>query len=136
MFAWKVKLKTWETVSKLKTYKIVKKLELANLTAVAPHFYETQWRHSVKTRLYNTPLPHTSFCETQWCLLVKTKLYKNPPPYFIVLASSVKPKKVEVMEYKIWNLRPQMTPILAEILSFFVSGIRKRGMPPPPLWML
>ena len=28
-----------------------------------------------------------------------TRLYKNPPPYFIVLASSVKTKKVEVIEF-------------------------------------
>ena len=41
---------------------------------------ETQWRHSVKTKLYNTPppLPHTSFCETQWRHSVKTRLYKIP----------------------------------------------------------
>ena len=62
-------------------------------------FCETQWRHSVKTRLYNTPLPHTSFCGTQWRHSVKTSLYKNPPPYFIVLASSVKTKEVGVIEF-------------------------------------
>ena len=32
---------------------------------------------------------------------VKTRLYKNPPPYFIVLASSVKMKKVEVIKFHI-----------------------------------
>ena len=45
------------------------------------------------------PLPHTPFCETQWRHSVKTRLYKNPPPYFIVLASSVKTKEVEVIEF-------------------------------------
>ena len=30
---------------------------------------------------------------------MKTGLYKNPPPYFIVLASSVKTKEVEVIEF-------------------------------------
>ena len=63
-------------------------------------FCETQWRHSVKTRLYNTPSPHTfSFCETQWRHSVRTRLYKNPPPYFIVWASSVKTKEAEVIEF-------------------------------------
>ena len=57
---------------------------------------------SVKTSPYNTPPPpHTSFCETQWRHSVKTRLYiyKNPPPYCIVLASSVKTKEVEVIEF-------------------------------------
>ena len=63
-------------------------------------FCETQWRHSVKTRLYNTPFPQTSFCETQWRHSVKTRLYKNPLSYFIVLASSVKTKEVEVIEFR------------------------------------
>ena len=31
--------------------------------------------------------------------LGENKLYKNPPPYFIVLASSVKTKEVEVIEF-------------------------------------
>ena len=44
------------------------------------------------------PLPDTSFCETQWRHSVKTRLYKTPPPYFIVLASSVK-KKIKVIEF-------------------------------------
>ena len=44
----------------------------------------TRWKQG-----YITPLPHTSFCETQWRHSVKTKLYKTPPPYVIVLASSV-----------------------------------------------
>ena len=52
----------------------------------------TLWKQS-----YITPLPHTSFCETQWRHSVKTSLYKNPPPYFIVLASSVKTKEIEVI---------------------------------------
>ena len=30
---------------------------------------------------------------------MKTRLYKNPPPYLIVLASSVKTKEVEVIEF-------------------------------------
>ena len=30
---------------------------------------------------------------------MKTRLYKNPPPYFIVLASSVKTKEVEVIQF-------------------------------------
>ena len=39
------------------------------------------------------------FCETQWRHSVKTKLYKNPLPYFIVSASSVKTKEVEAIEF-------------------------------------
>ena len=62
-------------------------------------FCETQWRHLVKTRLYNTPFPQTSFCETQWRQSVKKRLYKNPLPYFIVLAGSMKTKEVEVIEF-------------------------------------
>ena len=54
----------------------------------------TRWKQG-----YITPLPHTSFCETQWRHSVKTRLYKNPPLYFIVLASSVKTKEVEVIEF-------------------------------------
>ena len=57
-----------------------------------------QWRHSVKTSLYNIPPPHTSFCDMQWRHSVKTRLYKTPP-YFIVLASSVKTKEVKVIEF-------------------------------------
>ena len=30
---------------------------------------------------------------------MKTRLYKNPPPYVIVLASSVKTKEVNVIEF-------------------------------------
>ena len=45
------------------------------------------------------PLPHISFCETQWRHSVKTRLYKTPPPYFIVVASSVKTKVVKVIEF-------------------------------------
>ena len=45
-----------------------------------------------------TPLPHTPFCETQWRHSVKTKLYKTPPPDFIVSVSSVK-TKVKVIEF-------------------------------------
>ena len=30
---------------------------------------------------------------------MKTRLYKSPPPYLIVLASSVKTKEVEVIEF-------------------------------------
>ena len=41
----------------------------------------------------------TEFCETQWRHSVKKRLYKNPLPYFIVLASSVKTKEVEVIEF-------------------------------------
>ena len=41
----------------------------------------------------------TAFCETQWRHSVKTRFYMNPPPYFIVLASSVKTKEVEVIEF-------------------------------------
>ena len=45
------------------------------------------------------PLPHTLFCETQWRPSVRRRLYKNSLPYFIVLASSVKTNEVEVIEY-------------------------------------
>ena len=46
------------------------------------------------------PPPHTSFCETQW-----QDYIKNPPPYFIVLASSVKAKELDVIEFHriSWN---------------------------------
>ena len=54
----------------------------------------TRWKQG-----YITPLSHTSFCETQWRHSVKTRLYKNPPTYFIVSASSVKTKEVEVIEF-------------------------------------
>ena len=39
------------------------------------------------------------FCETQWCHSVKTRLYNKFPPYFIVLVSSVKTNDVEVIEF-------------------------------------
>ena len=35
----------------------------------------------------------------KWRHSKKTRSYKNPPPYFIVLASSVKTKEVEVIEF-------------------------------------
>ena len=54
----------------------------------------TRWKQG-----YITPPPHTSFCKTQWRHSVKTRLYKNPPPYFIVLASKVKTKEVEVIKF-------------------------------------
>ena len=40
-----------------------------------------------------------SFCDTQWRHSVKIRLYKNTPPYFIVLASSAKTKEVEFIEF-------------------------------------
>ena len=43
-------------------------------------------------------------CETQWRHSVRTRLYKNPPSYFIVLASSVKTKEVEVIEFHRFDL--------------------------------
>ena len=49
----------------------------------------TEWRHCVSQ----------NFCETQLRHSMKTRLYKNPPPYFIVLASSVKTKEVEVIDF-------------------------------------
>ena len=54
----------------------------------------TRWK-----QVYITPLPHTSFYETQWRHSVKTRLYKTPHPYFIVLASSVKTNEVKVIEF-------------------------------------
>ena len=87
-----------------------------------PNVCETQWRHSVKTRLYNTPSPHTSCCETQWRHSVKTRLYKNPPPYLIVLSSSVKTKEVEVIEFhripascNEWGFRPTLCAYIAKL---------------------
>ena len=44
-------------------------------------FCKTQWRHSVKTRLYNTP-PHSSFCETQWRHSVKTRPPSHTSLYY------------------------------------------------------
>ena len=54
----------------------------------------TRWKQG-----YITPPPHNSFFETQWRHSVKTRLIKNPPPYFIVLASSVKTKEA-VIEFR------------------------------------
>ena len=34
-----------------------------------------------ENRVIWQPLPHTSFCETQWRHSVKTRLYENPLPY-------------------------------------------------------
>ena len=45
------------------------------------------------------PIKLHIFCGTQWRHSVKTRLYKTPPPYFIVLASSVKIKEVKVIEF-------------------------------------
>ena len=44
----------------------------------------------------------------QWRHSVKTRSYKNPPPYFIVLASSVKTKEVEVIEFHriVFHMKP------------------------------
>ena len=39
------------------------------------------------------------FCEAHWRHSVKTRLYNTPPPYSIVLASSVKTKEVVVIEF-------------------------------------
>ena len=39
------------------------------------------------------------FCETQWRHSVKTRLYKTPPLYSIVFARSVKTKEVMVIEF-------------------------------------
>ena len=66
------------------------------------------------------PLPHTSFCETQWRHSVKTRLYKNPPEYFIVLASSVKTKEVEVIEFHRYK--------------FYKGGISTVVIPPFYIW--
>ena len=62
-------------------------------------FCETPWRHSVKTRLYNTPSPILHSVKRSDVTRWKTRLYKNPPPYFIVLARLVKTKNVEVIEF-------------------------------------
>ena len=68
---------------------------------VALRFYYSVKRSDVTRwkQVYIRPLPHTSFCETQWRHSVKTRLYKTPPPYYIVLASSVKTKEVKVIEF-------------------------------------
>ena len=71
-------------------------LRLADDIAI---IWETQWRHSVKTRLYYTPSPIFHSVKrsdvTPWkrgYILTLPTLPKNP--YFIVLASSVKAKEV------------------------------------------
>ena len=46
------------------------------------------------------------FCETQWRQSVKTRLYKTTPAYFIVLASLVKRKEVKVIEFRRIDLYP------------------------------
>ena len=63
-------------------------------------YYITLFSPSIRSQGFPmTSLRFTEFCETQWRHSVKTRLYKNPPPYFIVLASSVKTKEVEVIEF-------------------------------------
>ena len=59
-----------------------------------------------ENKVIKHPLPHTSFCKTQWHHSVRTRLYKNLPSYFIVLASSVKTKEVEVIEFHRFDLFP------------------------------
>ena len=62
-------------------------------------FCETQWRHSVKTRLYNTPSPILHSVkrsdDTRW----KQGYIRPLPIYFIVSASSVKTKEVKGIEF-------------------------------------
>ena len=69
------------------------------------------------------PPPHTSFCETQWRHSVKTKLYKNPPSYFIVLASSVETKEDEAIVFHrivIWHYAWRFQGVFPKLTIFHV----------------
>ena len=55
-----------------------------------------------------------SICETQWRHSVKKRLYKTPPPYFIVLASSVKTNEVKVIEFHRINNSKSATSSLSD----------------------
>ena len=74
-------------------------------------FCETQWRHSVKTRLYNTPSPILHSVKRSDVTRWKQGHIIPLPPYFIALASSVKTKEVKVIKFhrishrrQSWNL--------------------------------
>ena len=58
------------------------------------------------------------FCETQWRHSVKTRLYKTPPIYFIVLASSVKTKEVKVIQFHRINVTNATINILTLMFVF------------------
>ena len=62
-------------------------------------FCEKQWRHPVKTKLYNTPSPILHSVKRSDVTRWKQGYIRPPPPYFIVLASSVKTKEVKVIEF-------------------------------------
>ena len=71
-------------------------------------------RSALNNELHHSPRPWSqprvtqwvASCETQWRHSVKTRLYKNHPSYFIVLASSVRTKEVEVIEFHRFDLFP------------------------------
>ena len=72
--------------------------ELSVITML--QFHETQWRHSVKIRLYNTPSPILHSVKRSAVTLRKQGYIRTPPPkYFNVLNSSVKIMEVEVIEF-------------------------------------
>ena len=52
-----------------------------------------------ENKVIKDPLPHTSLCETQWRHSVKIRLYNTSPPYFIV-------KTKEVEFHRISNFQP------------------------------
>ena len=62
-------------------------------------FCETQWRHSVKTRLYKTPSPILHSMKRSDVTRRKQGYIRTLPHTYIVLASSVKTKEVEVIEF-------------------------------------
>ena len=64
-----------------------------------PHICETQWRHSVKIKLYNTSSPILHSVKRSDVTRWKQGYIRSPPPYFIVLANSVKIKEVKVIEF-------------------------------------
>ena len=57
-------------------------------------------------------------------------LYKNPPPYFIVLASSVKTKEVEVIEFHRMDCMdvslcmPMQADLTSTRVVYFSCGIK------------
>ena len=87
-------------------------------------FCETQWRHSMKTKLYNTPSPILHSVKRSDVTRWKQGFIWSPPPYFIVLASSVKTKEVKIMEFHRINiyicLNPTDTSVCQNNVSVFI----------------
>ena len=74
-------------------------MDTSSLKKTDTVFCETQWRHLMKTRSYNTPSPILHFVKRSDVTRWKQGYMRPYPPYFIVLASSVKTKEVKVIEF-------------------------------------